>query len=54
MIIFNNKKSLIPDNVYLKFCQDEFIKVFILRYIFCYHSYRLHRGFKVKFAIIRI
>jgi hypothetical protein len=39
---------LIIDSVYLKFFHDDFLKVFILRFIFCYNCLRLHRAFKVS------
>ena len=42
----NKSKQL--DFVYLQYYSDEFLRSYILRFVFCYATLRLHRGFKVK------
>jgi hypothetical protein len=39
-------KSKQLNNIFLQFCNDDFLRVFILRFVFCYISLKLHRGFK--------
>ncbi|XP_033108155.1 protein SCAI-like [Anneissia japonica] len=39
-------KSRGIDHVYMQFYGDEFLRLFILRYVFCYATLRYHRGFK--------
>ncbi len=34
--------------VYLQFGQDDFMRSFILRFVFCFYTLRLHRAFKVS------
>ena len=40
-------KSKQIDFIYSQFYSDEFLRAFILRFVFCYATLRLHRGFKV-------
>ena len=35
------------DFIYTQFYSDEFLRSYILRFVFCYATLRLHRGFKV-------
>lgn len=35
------------DQVYIQFCRDDILRGLIFRYVFCYVTLRLHRGFKV-------
>lgn len=34
------------DPVYLQISHDDFIRIFLLRFVFCYYSFRLHKSFK--------
>ena len=42
--LFSRSKSL--DVVYLQFCNDDFIRVFLFRFVFCFISLKLHRNFR--------
>ena len=42
------------DFVYTQFYSDEFLRSYILRFVFCYATLRLHRGFKVSHSIFFI
>jgi len=42
---FHRSKSV--DQVFLQIGNDDFLRVFLLRFVFCYYSLRLHKGFKV-------
>ena len=35
------------DTVYEQFLGDEFLRLMIIRFVFCYETLRLHKGFKV-------
>ena len=39
------------DQVYVQFCRDDVLRGLIFRYVFCYITLRLHRGFKVTYLI---
>lgn len=39
-------KSKLIDSVFLQFSNDDFIRMFLLRFVFCYAALKLHRGFK--------
>jgi hypothetical protein len=39
------------DQVYVQFCRDDVLRGLIFRYVFCYITLRLHRGFKVIYLI---
>ncbi|CAF0781989.1 unnamed protein product [Brachionus calyciflorus] len=39
-------KSKNIENVFLQFSSDDFLRVFIFRFVFCYCTLKLHRGFK--------
>lgn len=34
------------DNVFMLVSSDDFLRVFLIRFVFCYYVFRLHRGFK--------
>lgn len=34
------------DSVFMQISGDDFLRAFLLRFVFCYHVLRLHRGFK--------
>lgn len=36
------------DQVFLQFGHDDFLRIFLIRYVFCYYAFRLHRAFKVR------
>ncbi len=42
---FYRSKSV--DQVFLQIGNDDFLRVFLLRFVFCYHAVRLHKAFKV-------
>lgn len=47
--IFFKSKSV--DNTIYYFIGDDFLRLFLGRFVFCYAVLRLHRAFKVKFNI---
>lgn len=50
-VIFNDLAKMFyrsknVDHVFLQISHDDFCRVFLLRFVFCYYSFRLHKGFK--------
>ena len=39
---------MLSDHSFMQFFGDDFLRVLLLRYIFCFVVLRLHRGFKVS------
>lgn len=44
--LFYRSKSV--DAVFIQASFDDFLRVFLLRFVFCYYSFRLHKGFRVS------
>ena len=49
--ILNVTIHCVSDHSFMQFFGDDFLRVLLLRYIFCHVVLRLHRGFKVSLSI---
>ena len=43
--LFSRSKYL--DSIFLQFCNDDYLRVFLYRFVFCFVSLKLHRNFRV-------
>ncbi len=47
-------RSKIVESVFVQVSNDDFLRVFLLRFVFCYYGFRLHKGFRVNLKFLNI